>query len=279
MDYVGNGRLQSQVATITVDAHVIGEALGVAAETECVIRLIEIAGTQNQLGLVVSLETGAGDDVEDTVSAIAELRAITPTIDFQVINVFGIKLGTDIGRDIGIGHRHAVDQPGGLMSPADVQLVMSYVRTGHVVGNHRHAIGAVGARSALDVQATHQGRGCGTVDGDDLGRSRDSDVFIRGCDLQLKVYDRHRSRNDGYVLRSLHEALARNAHGIVAERDRVKLKFARGIGGYTLPPLRSFRFEHHHGVLNRTMLRVVYDSADGAVNTGERYYAVNQQEK
>src|ERR1035441_394482 len=65
-----------------------------------------------------------------------------------------------------------------------------------VVGNHGHAVGAVGARSALDVEAADEGGGSEAVGGDHCGRTGDGDFLIRRGHLQLKVNDRHRSRDD-----------------------------------------------------------------------------------
>ncbi len=89
---LGNRRLQAEIAAVAVDAGVVGEAFGVAAEAEGVVGLVEVAGAEDEFGLVVALETGAGHDVEDAVGAVAELGAIAAAIDFHVIHVFGIEL-------------------------------------------------------------------------------------------------------------------------------------------------------------------------------------------
>ena len=57
--------------------------------------------------------------------------------------------------------------------------------------------------------------------------------------------------------------------GVVAEGDGVDLEFAVGVGGGGLRPVRRFRFEHDRGALNGTMLRVVDDATNGAVDVGE----------
>ncbi len=93
-----------------------------------------------------------------------------------------------------------VHQPACLMAAADVELVVSNVSARDVVGNHGQAVGAVGARSALDIEAAHESCGRSGIGRGHLGRARDSDVGVRGCDLQEKVNDRHRSRDDRDVL-------------------------------------------------------------------------------
>ena len=83
------------------------------------------------------------------------------------------------------------------------------------------------------------------------------------------MHDRHRTGDDGNVLGGLREALAGDAHGVVAEGDGIELKLAAGVGRYTFGPFRRFGFEHHHGVLNRPMLRVVHHASNRTVNVGE----------
>jgi len=53
----GGRRLQAEIGAIAAEAGVIGEAIGVAAEVELIIGLIEVAGGEDQLSFVVSLET------------------------------------------------------------------------------------------------------------------------------------------------------------------------------------------------------------------------------
>ncbi len=190
----------------------------------------------------------------------------------------GSNCGAEILRDGGVDDGNAVQEPGGLVAAAHVEHVVRDVGAGDVVGDHGQAVGAVGAGSALDVEAADEGGGSGGVGGDDRGRGGDDDFFIRRGHLQLKVNDRHSSRDDGDILCSLREALTGDADGILAERHGVELEFAGGVGGDALRPLRRFRFEHHHGVLNRTMLRIVHDAADRAVNIGERGGGDQQQD-
>ena len=129
----------------------------------CVVGLIEIAGAEDDFGFVVALEAGAGDNVEDAVGAIAELGAVAAAIDFQVVDVFGIELRAEVGSDVGIGHRNAVDEPTGLVAPADVELIVGEVGPGNVVGDHGQAVGAGGAGRVLDVEPADQSGGGGGI--------------------------------------------------------------------------------------------------------------------
>ena len=114
---------------------------------------------------MIALEAGARDHVEDAISAVAELGAVASAIDFEIVDVLGIKLRAEIGGDVGIGNGHAVDEPTGLMSAADVELVVSEIGAGHVVGNHGEAVGAGGAGGVFDVEAVDEGGRSGGIGG------------------------------------------------------------------------------------------------------------------
>ena len=146
---------------------------------------------------------------------------------------------------------------------------MSDIGAGDVVRDHEHAVGAIGARCPLDVLAADEGYGSEAVGGEDCGRGGGSDTFIDRSQLQLDVNDGHRSRIDDDVLRSLREALAGDADGIIAEHDGVELEFPVGIGSGAFSPVRPFGFECHRSVSNGAMLGVVHNTANGAVDVGE----------
>ncbi len=94
MHYFGNGRLQTKIAAVSVDAGVICEAFRVAAEAEFIVGLEEVACGHDEFGLAVALEAGARHDVEDAIGAVAELGSIAAAINFDVVQIFGIELGT-----------------------------------------------------------------------------------------------------------------------------------------------------------------------------------------
>ena len=151
MHHPGDGRLQSEIAAIGIDAGVVREAFGVAAEADRIVRLVEIPGGRDEFGLVVAFETGSRNNVEDAIGAVAKLGAIAAPIDFDVIHVFGIELGAEILRDGGVNDGNAIEEPRGLMAAAHVKHVVGDVRSGNVVRDHGQAVGAVGTGRAFDI--------------------------------------------------------------------------------------------------------------------------------
>ena len=109
MNYLRNGGLQTEIAAVGVDAGVVGEALGVAAKAEGIVGLVEVSGAEDEFGLAVALEAGAGDDVEDAVGAITEFCAVASAVNLEIVDVLGIKLGAEIGSDVCIRDGYAVD--------------------------------------------------------------------------------------------------------------------------------------------------------------------------
>src|SRR5579872_324730 len=107
-----------------------------AAEIELVVGLVKIAEAGDQLSFIVALKASAGHDVEDTISAVPELSAVTSPINLHVVDVLGVELRAQIGSDVGVGHGHTVDQPAGLVASANVQLVVGDVSTGDIVRDH-----------------------------------------------------------------------------------------------------------------------------------------------
>src|SRR6266536_665401 len=134
---------KAEVGAVAGKASVICEAFGVIANADLVVSGVEAAVAGYDLGLTVTFEARSRDYVEDAVSAITVLGGGTAALDFQSVNDFGIELRTNVRGDAGVGHGHAVEQPGNLMSTAYVKLVVDNVRTGDVVGDHGEAV-AVG---------------------------------------------------------------------------------------------------------------------------------------
>src|SRR5271165_1792427 len=121
MNDLRNRCLNAEIAAISVHAGVISEALGVTAKVELIVGLIEVARTQDQFGFIISLKARARGDVEDSVGAIPVGRVVASPLDFQVVDILGIKLRSEVGGDVGVGDGNAIDQPTGLMTSADVQ--------------------------------------------------------------------------------------------------------------------------------------------------------------
>ena len=88
VDHWRDRRRQAELGAVAVHAGVVGEALGVAADVELIVGGIEISGGENQVGLIVALESGGRDHVEETVSAVAILARISAALDLQFLHVF-----------------------------------------------------------------------------------------------------------------------------------------------------------------------------------------------
>src|SRR5712664_374651 len=144
-------RHQAHIGAISADAGVIGEAIRVIADADLVVGGMETAIGGGELHFTVAFETRARNDVEDTVSPVAVLRRITPALDLHDINVFGVELRADVGSDVGVWNGHAVDQPGHLMTAANVQLVVNHIGARRVGGNEFKAVRSGSARRSLDI--------------------------------------------------------------------------------------------------------------------------------
>src|SRR5262249_22634541 len=95
------GSFQAEVSAVSGKATVISEALSMVAEADLVIRVVKAAVAGDEFSLPVALEPGSGDYVEDTIRAVAVISRVATTLDFEIIDVFGIKLRAHIRSDIG----------------------------------------------------------------------------------------------------------------------------------------------------------------------------------
>jgi len=68
--------------------------------------------------------------VKMPVGAVAIFGGVTSALHFDGVNVFGIELRTHVRAMLGVRHGHAVQQPGNLMSAADVELVVTMYAPG-----------------------------------------------------------------------------------------------------------------------------------------------------
>src|SRR5579864_922341 len=164
MNNLRNRSLNSQIAAIRIHAGVIGEALGVAAKVEFVVGLIKIAEAGDEFGLIVALEAGTGNNVEDAVRSISKLSAVAAAINLHVVDVLRIELRAEIGSNVGVGNGDAVNEPTGLMSAANVQLVVGDVGAGDVIRDHGEAVAASSPGSLGEI-----GRAAGRESGDMKG--------------------------------------------------------------------------------------------------------------
>ena len=51
------------------------------AEVELVVGLEEVAGGDDEFGLAVALEAGAGHDIEDAIGAVADIGGVAAALD------------------------------------------------------------------------------------------------------------------------------------------------------------------------------------------------------
>src|SRR5882672_9346798 len=144
-------RHQAHIGAIHAEARVIRETIRVVADADLAISGMEAAVGGSELDFTVAFETRARDDIEDTVGPVTVLRRITAALDFHDINVFGIELRADVGSDVGVRDRHAVDQPGNLVATADVKLVVNHIGAGCVGSNEFEAVRPGSARRGLNV--------------------------------------------------------------------------------------------------------------------------------
>src|ERR1700688_1782849 len=186
MHNLRDGRLQAEIAAGATEADVIGEALGVTAKTERVIRLIKIARAEYEFGLIVAFETGAGHYVEHPVGSISKFGPVAAAIHFHVVDVFGIELWTNIGSDVGVGHGHAIDEPCCLMPSADMKLIVGDVSSRHVICNHRQTVASVSPWRPLNFTLTDERGWSSAVSSHDVRRGGDATLFVCQSELQWK---------------------------------------------------------------------------------------------
>src|ERR1700674_324204 len=115
---------QTVVAPITIQAAIVGELGGMAAEVYLIVGLVKRAKGSEQLAFVVSLESSPGNCVEDSIRAVAIGRGITAALGFQIVDILGIDLRPNVARDIGVGNGNAVDRPGCLVPASHVKLIV-----------------------------------------------------------------------------------------------------------------------------------------------------------
>src|SRR5947209_20390704 len=114
-DFTHRG-FQTEVASVPVETGVVSKALRVPAEINLIIGLIEIAEAGDQFPLVIPLKSRPRNDVEHAIRPVAIFGAVTPALDFEIINIFRIKLRTHVAGDVCVGHRNVVQEPAYLLT-------------------------------------------------------------------------------------------------------------------------------------------------------------------
>ncbi len=256
---IANRRLQTEVAPVHVGAGVVREAPGVVAHAELIVGLVVAAGARDQLRLAVALEPRARNHVEDAVGAIAVFGAVAAALHLHVVDVFRVELGADVAGDVGVGHRHAVDEPGDLVSAPQVQLIVGGVRARDERGNGLEAVRAVGPGRPRDVFTIHEGRRRHRSDPGRLGARGDGDRLADARDLQRDVEHPRRARHDRQGLLGRREPLQGRRQRVVSDRHRREDEPPVRVGDLDLLPRGRPRLQGDGGARNRAMLRVVND--------------------
>ncbi len=268
MENQADGRGEAIVAAVAAEAGVVGELLGVVAEVELVVGLEEVAGGDDELGLAVALEAGAGHDVEDAVGAVADVGGVAAALDLDVVDVFRADLSGEVASDVGVGNFDAVEEPADLMAAADVEHVVGDVGAGGEVGDHGEGVGAVSAGSEGDGLAVDKGGGGDGVDVGGVSRVFNRDGLLHGAELQLEVEVWCGVGGQGEGLFCCREAGLRDGDDVVAEGDGGEREGAVGDGECGLGEGGVGRAEFDVGAGDGAVLRVVNDSVDLAEDGG-----------
>src|SRR5690348_1801518 len=257
VDGLLDGCFEAEIGAVAGEAGVVSEAFGVISETDLVVGVVEAAVTRNQFGFTVPLESRARDYIENAVSAIAVLGGIAAALDLDAVDVLGIELRADVGCNAGVRNGHAVEHPGNLVSAANVQLVVNYVGSRDIVGDHCHAVGLSGAWSVRYLTAGHNAGGSGGV-GIDAGLCivHFNGFFIRG-DGERYMQARFGRRSNGDRDDLGFESFGFDLNLVLAKRNIVETEAAFLVAGRGGSPGRALGGERDSGILNRAVLRVV----------------------
>ncbi len=268
MNDFGNRGFQAEIGAIGVDAGIVRKTLRMAAEADLIVRLIEIPGADDEFGLIIALESGSRRDIKNAVGAITIIGGVTAALGFDVIDVLGIDLRTDIASDVRVGDGNAVDEPAHLMAAANVELIVRHVRAGNEIGDHRQAVGAIGAGSRGDLRAIDDACGCGGF-GDDLVFFFRNFYGLRdGGDVQLEVKDRRAVGKDRDALYAGLKAGLGHADIVISNSDSVESEFAALVGNSLLREIRSHGRQRDCRPGDWAVLRVMDQAADRTENAG-----------
>src|SRR5208337_1645580 len=125
---------------------------------ELVVRLIEIPKAEDEITFLVTFKASARRDIEHSVRAVPIGGIVAPLENFQIIDVLGINLRSQIAGDVGVGDGDAVNQPLDLVTSIHMKEVGCPIGTRYLIRDHLQAIGAVSSRGLLVVLAVNQRR-------------------------------------------------------------------------------------------------------------------------
>ena len=154
------------------------------------------------------------------------------------------------------------------MAAAHVEHVVGHVGAGDVVGDHGHAVGAVGAGGLGDVFAADEGGGGDGVDVAVVVLGGDGGGLLDGAELEFDVEDGRGVGGEGEVLFRGGEAGLGDGEDVVAERDGGEGEGAvvGGVGGLGEGGVGGAELDAGSG--DGAVLGVVDDSVDLAEDGG-----------
>ena len=237
--------------------------------TDLVIGLIEISCTDHKIAFLIAFKTGARRDVEDSIGAVAIVGVVAASLNFEVINILGVNLRSQIGGDVGVGDGDAVDQPLDLVASPNMQHVVTHIGSGHIVCDHLHAVGAVRSGRFPDVFTVQHRRRRHTVQRRLDWNSRDADGFLRACESQLKMQHGTRVGLNNHALLHCLKALGRDRDRVIADGYGIEVKFSPIVGVVGLCPVRVFSLQRKVCALNGAVLRIMDDAVNGTENRGQ----------
>src|SRR6202521_3799602 len=230
MNYLGRGRLEPEIAAVSIQAGVEGKPRRVPAAADLVIGLIEVSEAQDEIALFVPLKAGTRDDVEDSVGSVSIIRVVAAALDLEIIDVLRTDLRPHIAGNIRVRNGHAVNEPADLVPAADMKLIVREVGAGNVIRNHGQTVRAVGSRCVLNILAAQ--KSCGR---DGIQRRADrlagyNRFFGEGGQFHWEVQNGARSGGNDDALRRRLKIRNRHGNGIFAQRDCTEVEFTIVIG-------------------------------------------------
>ena len=232
------------------------------SKADLIICVVETSIAGDKLSVPIALETGAGNNVEHAISAIAVFCGITAPSHLEIINIFWIKLRPNVGSNTRVWNRYAIKQPAHLMPAANMEQIMHHVCAGDVIRNHRKTIGLVGAGRRGDLlPADYTLRG-GRLRIDRRRSVSDFDGLSGLCDRQREMQTGVAARSHRKLLRLSRKAGEFNCNPIISQRHTVEAKLACVVGNGGFIPIRSCRAQSDLRALDGPVLRIVNESAD-----------------
>ena len=269
MEDGGNRSGQAIVGTRAGHAGVPCRCGGVVAEGELRFAGVEVPACNPEFSVAIPLEPIPGQNVEDAVGAVAHIGRITAALNFESVDVLGVNLRADVGGDLCVGNRNAVEEPTGLVAAVHVQHVVRHVSAGHVVGDHLHAERTAGARSFVDVGAGDKSGGSDGVRGDCCAvEALNDDRFSRGADRQRDVGHWIGSGRHGERLGKGSEALGGNLQAINSNGGFRQCEFSVAVRLGVEGEFGIRSLEHDLRSNDGAVLGIVDDAANRCENGG-----------